>query len=61
LEAYDSSALEFKYDGARVCIHKKGSKIWVFTRRLENVTEQFPELREMVMKAVRPGTCILEG
>jgi len=42
-------------------IHKKGERIWLFTRRLENITKQFPELREMVAKAVSAEECIIEG
>jgi DNA ligase-1 len=61
MEAYEKPALEYKYDGARICIHKDGDRLWFYTRRLENVTEQFPEVREMVKKAVKPKSCILEG
>lgn len=61
LQAFENPSLEQKFDGARVIIHKKGEKLWVFTRRLENVTKQFPELRDMVMKAVKARDCIIEG
>jgi len=44
LEEYRHSILEYKYDGMRVQIHKKSDKFWIFTRRLENVTDQFPDL-----------------
>ena len=36
--------LEFKYDGFRIQGHKKNNEIKLFTRRLENVTNQFPEV-----------------
>jgi DNA ligase-1 len=39
-------AIEYKYDGFRLIIHKKGNEISLFTRRLENVTKQFPEVIE---------------
>ncbi len=61
LKAYERSALEYKYDGARLCIHKDGERLWFYTRRLENVTEQFPEVREMVKRAVKAKSCIIEG
>ena len=61
LDAYESPALEFKYDGARIIIHKKGERLWFFTRRLENVTRQFPELHGFVKKAVGARDCIIEG
>jgi len=61
LEAFEHPALEFKYDGARIIIHKKGERLWFFTRRLENVTRQFPELQGFVKRAVRSRDCIIEG
>ncbi|MBN2042188.1 MAG: ATP-dependent DNA ligase [Candidatus Aenigmarchaeota archaeon] len=61
MELYEKIALEFKYDGARIVIHKKGDKLWFYTRRLENVTRQFPELREFVMNGVDADECIIEG
>src|SRR3989338_762941 len=36
--------LEFKYDGFRIQGHKKNNEIKLFTRRLENVTNQFHEV-----------------
>ncbi len=54
-------AIEYKYDGFRMQIHKKGDDVEIFTRRLENVTKQFPEIREAVKKAIKADTCIVEG
>lgn len=42
-------------------IHKKNDEIWVFTRRLENVTKQFPDLVELCKKGLKPKECIVEG
>jgi DNA ligase-1 len=61
LESFEKPALEFKYDGARIVIEKKGEKLWFYTRRLENVTKQFPELQGIVMSGVKAGECIIEG
>jgi DNA ligase 1 len=33
-----------KYDGLRVQIHKKGDQVSIFSRKLESMTEMFPEL-----------------
>ncbi len=38
------AAFEYKYDGFRLQIHKVKGKFILFTRRLENVTEQFPDI-----------------
>lgn len=61
LETFERPILEFKYDGARVCIHKKGDMLWFYTRRLEDVTRQFPDLKELVLKGVKAKECIIEG
>jgi DNA ligase-1 len=52
---------QYKYDGARCQIHKKGDKIWVFTRRLENVTQQFPDIVELAREGLKAEECIVEG
>ncbi len=53
--------LEYKYDGFRMNIHKSGSEITIFTRRLENVTNQFPEVVDAVKKNVDAESFILDG
>lgn len=52
---------EFKYDGLRMQIHKKGDKVWIFTRRLEDVTSQFPDVVEVIKNNVLAEECIIEG
>ncbi|HOC97312.1 MAG TPA: ATP-dependent DNA ligase, partial [Candidatus Pacearchaeota archaeon] len=54
-------AIEYKYDGFRLIIHKKDSKIKLFTRKLENVTKQFPEAVEYIQKYVRGESFILDS
>ena len=39
-----SSALEYKYDGMRVQIHKKGKEVKIFSRGTEETTGQFPDI-----------------
>lgn len=61
-EAGKPAAFEFKYDGFRVLITKdKKSEIRLFTRRLENVTKQFPEIVEYVKKQVKGESFILDS
>ena len=55
------AALEYKYDGFRMQIHKSNKKIRIFTRRLEEVTDQFPEVVEFVKKHVDADSFILDG
>ena len=54
-------AVEYKYDGFRMLIHKKGSEVILFTRRLENVTKQFPEVIEYIKKYVKGNSFILDS
>ena len=61
LESFEECALEVKYDGARVQIHRSGERIWLFTRRLENITRQFPDLADMARKHVKANEFIIEG
>jgi len=55
------AAVEFKYDGFRMLINKKGQEISLFTRRLENVTKQFPDVIEAVRKHVKGKELILDS
>ncbi|RLG65399.1 DNA ligase [archaeon] len=42
-------AVECKYDGARVQVHKLGDKVKIFSRRMEDITDSLPEVvREIV-------------
>ena len=52
------AAVEYKFDGFRVQIHK-GKDIRLFTRRLEDVTLQFPDVVAAVRQHVT-GDCILD-
>ncbi|MEM7815719.1 MAG: ATP-dependent DNA ligase [Candidatus Aenigmatarchaeota archaeon] len=61
IDSFENCAIEVKYDGARVQIHKKGEKVWLYTRRLENITRQFPDLVDMVKKQVKGNEFIIEG
>ena len=40
------AVIDYKYDGMRAQIHVKNGEVKVFTRRLENVTKQFPDVVE---------------
>jgi len=55
------AAFETKYDGMRVQIHKKGDEIIVFTRRLDDVTKQFPDIVTPAKNCLKVDECIVEG
>jgi len=52
---------EYKLDGERFQIHKKGVDIQVFSRRLENITHMYPDAVEMARTHIKAGEAIVEG
>ncbi|MBD3260035.1 DNA ligase, partial [Candidatus Woesearchaeota archaeon] len=54
------SAVEPKFDGFRLQIHKKGDEIKLFTRRLENVTAAFPEIEKYAKECINAKECLLD-
>lgn len=54
-------AVEYKYDGFRLLIHKKEGEIKLFTRRLENVTKQFPEVIDYINKYIKANSFIMDS
>jgi DNA ligase 1 len=57
-----SCAAEYKYDGMRIQAHRTADgQVELFTRRLERVSEQFPDVVRLIADGLRPGAAILEG
>ncbi len=54
-------ALEYKIDGFRIQIHKTSGKISLFTRRLENLTEQFPDVIDSVKNNITGEDFIIDA
>ncbi|MDO9516924.1 MAG: ATP-dependent DNA ligase [Methanosarcinaceae archaeon] len=55
------AAIEWKFDGARVQIHKDGDNITLFSRRLEDVTHSLPDIVSAVREHVTADSAILDG
>jgi DNA ligase-1 len=51
---------EYKIDGARVQIHKRGNDVQIFTRHLKQVTQSVPEIVNLT-RNVRVEEAIFEG
>ena len=52
---------EYKYDGERVQAHKKGIKVMLYSRRMERISDQYPDAVELVRDNVNAKEAILEA
>jgi len=53
---------EYKYDGERVQVHRNAhGELRAFSRRLEDITHQYPEIIASLRKHFRARTAIIEG
>jgi len=55
------AAAEYKYDGLRIQAHLTNRKVTLFSRRLENITDQFPDLHTLLKQGIADDGLILEG
>ncbi|MEM0380673.1 MAG: ATP-dependent DNA ligase [Desulfurococcaceae archaeon] len=54
--------VEYKYDGERAQIHKSSDgRIIIFSRRLEDITKQYPDVVEYASKCIKAREAIVEG
>ena len=61
VEKLGGCSAEYKLDGERFQIHKKGDLVQIFSRRLENITGMYPDAVELTLKLVKAEDAILEG
>jgi DNA ligase-1 len=61
LDATEQPLVEYKYDGMRTKIHVSGDDVRVFTRRLEDVTTQFPDIVAAVRNEIAVESAIVEA
>ena len=54
-------AAEYKLDGERAQIHKKGNEIVIFSRSLEKITQYYPDIVEKIPNVLICDDCILEA
>lgn len=52
---------EYKYDGERIQMHKKGEEVRLFSRRLEKISDQYPDAVDLIRRNVNAKEAILEG
>ncbi|MCD6529459.1 ATP-dependent DNA ligase [Candidatus Bathyarchaeota archaeon] len=55
------ASVEFKYDGLRIQAHISPKEVYLFSRRMENITTQFPDVAEALRKSLKVDEAIVEG
>ena len=60
LEDLGEAALEYKFDGARIQVHKSGDDVAIYSRQLNDVSQAIPEIVEAV-RALPAHDLILDG
>lgn len=60
LELTGEASVEFKLDGARIQVHRRGDDVGVFTRSLADITRRVPEIVEIV-RSLPARELILDG
>ena len=58
---HGTAAAEYKYDGLRIQAHLSPKGISLFSRRLENITDQFPDVQQVLKHGIAESDVILEG
>lgn len=54
-------AVDQKYDGFRCQIHKQGKRVKIFSRRLEDTTEMYPDIVKATLSEMKAESVIFEG
>ncbi|MBN1657352.1 MAG: ATP-dependent DNA ligase [Anaerolineae bacterium] len=54
-------ALEYKLDGARVQIHRRGDEVHIYSRQLSDVTDSLPDVAAEVRAGMSAQAAIVEG
>ncbi|QYM65352.1 ATP-dependent DNA ligase [Microbacterium sp. Se5.02b] len=60
LEVTGEASVEYKLDGARIQVHRRGDEVGVYTRSLADITHRVPEIVEIV-RSLPAHDLILDG
>jgi len=55
------TAFEYKFDGARVQIHRRGQEVRIYSRRLSDVTESLPDIVQLAVERLNAAELVVEG
>ncbi len=61
IEGMEEAAVEWKFDGARLQVHKDKDKVSIYSRKLENITNSLPDVVSAVKEYVNADSAILDG
>jgi len=56
-----TSAVEYKYDGARIQLHRDGDRVAIWSRRLSDVTPSLPDIVAIARRDLSGAPFILDG
>ena len=56
-----ASAFEYKYDGARIQLHRDGDRVTIWSRRMSDVTRSLPDIVTIARRDLGAAPFILDG
>ena len=56
-----TSAMEYKYDGARIQLHRDGERVAIWSRRMTDVTRSLPDIVAIARRDLSGTPLILDG
>jgi DNA ligase 1 len=56
-----ASAMEYKYDGARIQLHRDGDRVAIWSRRMSDVTRSLPDIVAIARRDLTGAPLILDG
>jgi DNA ligase-1 len=56
-----TSAVEYKYDGARIQLHRDGERVAIWSRRMSDVTRSLPDIVTIARRDLSGVPLILDG
>jgi DNA ligase-1 len=56
-----TSAMEYKYDGARIQLHRDGDRVAIWSRRMSDVTRSLPDIVAIARRDLAGAPLILDG
>jgi DNA ligase-1 len=56
-----ASAMEYKYDGARIQLHREGDRVAIWSRRMSDVTGSLPDIVAIARRDLTGAPLILDG